>query len=346
MDQLKTFSQQFQTFARRIQRLKQTLGHASVNRSRSPSRQLRSDFDDLLLQISADLRSKEETLRTPTPTTVHLDHVPLELNFPRLLGSLRRKIDGLDELIRQIQQELGTSPSRRDLNNDPMVLGKSHNVLRCDHRSLCLEIRKKWNELQRLADEKEEELQINREQWAHFKRQLDTLEESIQMNFVSQPSDVDNLLQSTMDFAGRWNDDSKQWRHYAHRLQALQDKHRRPRQTSPSGDLRQELADVQSQLNHLDELRHSLEPIHESSTNPNLSRAKLHRLIRLQDDLEMLDERLMNINDRVVTLSTHDQRRVINEWKSLVERLLSIKQLVKISLEQIENILAHQQCHR
>lgn len=171
MDQLKNFSQQFQTFVRRIQRLKQTLRHESnetrpFNASpsassraspvlRSPSRQrspspskgsrltrsperptdqLLSDFDDLLLQISADLRSKEETLQTPTPSTVHLDHVPVELNFPRLLGSLRRKIDALDELIRQIQQERGSS-FLRDLSNDPMLLGKRH-ALDCDHRSL------------------------------------------------------------------------------------------------------------------------------------------------------------------------------------------------------------------
>lgn len=195
-----------------------------------------------------------------------------------------------------------------------------------------IEIRKKWSDLQSLAEEKEEELQINREQWTHFKRQLDVLEESTEMNFVSQPTDVDHLLQSTTDFARRWNDQSKQWRLYEHRLQALQDKHRRP------PNLRQDLADVQSQLNHLDELRRSLEPINDPS---HLLRTKLHRFIRLQDDLEMLEERLMGINDRLVALSAHEQHQVINDWKLLVERLLSIKQRVKSSLEQIEHLLAH-----
>jgi hypothetical protein len=158
---------------------------------------------------------------------------------------------------------------RVDLNNDPMILGKRHSCpSRRSSTSTCLrsitpiEIRRKWNELQKRADEKEEEeeeeLQINRQQWTQFKRQLDTLEESTQMTFVSRPTDFDDLLRATMDFARRSNDQSKQWRHYERRLQALQDKHRR---SSPPADLRQELVDVQSQLNHLDELRHSLAPI-------------------------------------------------------------------------------------
>lgn len=88
-----------------------------------PTDELLSDLDDPLLQISADLRSKEETLLTPTPSTVHLDHLPAELNFPTLLASTRRKIEALDELIRQIQQERG-STARRDLNNDPMLFGQ------------------------------------------------------------------------------------------------------------------------------------------------------------------------------------------------------------------------------
>ena len=209
-----------------------------------------------------------------------------------------------------------------------------------DDRCSSIEIRKKWNELQRLAEKKEDELQINREQWMHFKRQLEVLEESTEMTFVSQPSDVEHLLQSTMDFARRRSDQSKQWRLYERRLQALQDKHRPPRNAAPP-NLRQELVDVHSQLNHLDELRRSLEPINEPSMDLHLCRTKLHRFIRLHDDLEMLDERLMSINDRLPTLSTHEQHRVINDWKALVERLLSIKQLVKTALEHIENLLAH-----
>lgn len=85
--------------------------------------QLVADFEDLLLQINADFRSKEETLRTPTPVGVQVESLPVDFNYSNLITSTRRKIDALHELIRQMKEEIGTL-LLQDLNNDSVVLGK------------------------------------------------------------------------------------------------------------------------------------------------------------------------------------------------------------------------------
>lgn len=56
----------------------------------------------------------------------------------RILTTTRRKIDALKELIKQIQQELG-SVLVDDLSNDQVVLGKRENLRLNvkDHHCLC-----------------------------------------------------------------------------------------------------------------------------------------------------------------------------------------------------------------
>ncbi|CAF4525506.1 unnamed protein product, partial [Rotaria magnacalcarata] len=104
----------------------------SPSRSRSPSRYLRSrdryfrsydqiewgdqyqraqellaDFEDILLQVNGDFLAKEETFRSETPIGVHIEDLPAEFAYTRILTTTRRKIEALREIIKQIQQELG-----------------------------------------------------------------------------------------------------------------------------------------------------------------------------------------------------------------------------------------------
>jgi hypothetical protein len=46
--------------------------------------QLLADFDDLLLQINADFRSKEENLHLPTPVGVQIESLPIDFTYVRL----------------------------------------------------------------------------------------------------------------------------------------------------------------------------------------------------------------------------------------------------------------------
>ena len=86
--------------------------------------QLVADFEDLLLQIKGDFRSKDETLHSATPVGVQLESLPMDFSYSKLLISTRRKIDALHELIRQMKEELGAL-LLEDLNKDSVVLGKS-----------------------------------------------------------------------------------------------------------------------------------------------------------------------------------------------------------------------------
>lgn len=103
------------------------------------------------------------------------------------------------------------------------------------------------------------------------------------------------------------------------------------------------MLDINSQLDHLESLSHSLEPVNENETNASINRTKLHRFIRIHDDLEILNERLMNINDRSLGLLTGDQIRVKNDLKLMLDRLNSIKRIVRIYLERLEKLLARRE---
>jgi hypothetical protein len=104
------------------------------------------------------------------------------------------------------------------------------------------------------------------------------------------------------------------------------------------------LFDAKCQLNHLDQLKQSFEPIDNQSNDIDVNRTKLHRFIRISDDLEILDEQLRRINDdRLSILNAYDQIRCRNDLKLLVDHLHAMKHSVKLNLEHIELCLAKNQ---
>ena len=105
------------------------------------------------------------------------------------------------------------------------------------------------------------------------------------------------------------------------------------------------MLEINSQLDHIESLNHSLEPVDERETNISISRTKLHRFIRIHDDLEILNERLINISDRSKCLLSGDQLRLTNDIKLMVDRLNSIKRIVRIYLERLEKLLATSELH-
>ena len=100
------------------------------------------------------------------------------------------------------------------------------------------------------------------------------------------------------------------------------------------------MLDINAQLDHLESLNHSLEPVDENEVNASINRTKLHRFIRIHDDLEIVNERLVNINDRSSCLLAGDQLRLSNDLKLMLDRLNSIKRIVRIYLDRLEKLLA------
>ena len=100
------------------------------------------------------------------------------------------------------------------------------------------------------------------------------------------------------------------------------------------------MLEINTQFDHLESLTHSLEPVDEYETNGGINRTKLHRFIRIHDDLEILNERLINISDRSSALLAGDQLRVTNDLKLMLDRLNSIKRIVRIYLDRLEKLLA------
>ncbi len=54
-----------------------------LDEGRPRADQLLADFEDLLLQISGDFRSKEESLHSPTPIGVQIEHLPSDFTYVR-----------------------------------------------------------------------------------------------------------------------------------------------------------------------------------------------------------------------------------------------------------------------
>ncbi|CAF1053347.1 unnamed protein product [Adineta ricciae] len=306
--------------------------------------ELLADFEDILLQINSDFRSKEENLYAPTPSGMQLDHLPDDFSYTRLLISTHRKIEALDQILSQIRQELGAYLIQ-DLSNDPAVL----------------DIFTKWPRLQLLASNKDEELSRHRLQWRDFRRQLDHLEHATQQfsnlgytasrttslrpDAQQQFNELQTLLQSTTDQASQFNDHSNEWALVDHRLQALRDRFHnlsssKPRDIKISPEANRGLIDINCQLDHLELLIHSLEPVEDSEINQNVNRTKLHRFIRIHDDLEILHGRLITLNERPLSATTNDQIRLTNDSKFILDRLNAMKRVVKIYLEQLEKFLA------
>ncbi|CAF4333762.1 unnamed protein product, partial [Rotaria sordida] len=63
---------------------------------------LLADFEDILLQINADFRSKEEIFHSSIPMGVQIENLSMDFTYNRILTSTRRKIDALREFILQI----------------------------------------------------------------------------------------------------------------------------------------------------------------------------------------------------------------------------------------------------
>ncbi|CAF3725966.1 unnamed protein product [Adineta steineri] len=310
--------------------------------------ELLADFEDILLQINGDIRAKEENLYSPTPVGIQIEHLPNEFSYNRTLISTHRKIDALQELIPQIRQELGTYLIQ-DLNYDPSVL----------------DIMNKWSRLQTLASNKDEELTRNRQQWKDFKRQLDNLEQAAQQvtdlndHSLSRTShskhdtnqrlnEFQTLLKSTNELAINFNDNSNEWILIEHRLQSIQDKVQLLSSKSTyqrceikiNPNLKHEVLEISCQLDHLELLAHSLEPVDDNEMNQTINRTKLHRFIRIHDDLEILNERIVLVSDRPLSPISDDQIRLTTDLKLILNRLHSMKRMVKIYLEQLEKLLA------
>ena len=100
------------------------------------------------------------------------------------------------------------------------------------------------------------------------------------------------------------------------------------------------MLEINAEFDNLEALTHSLEPVDEYENNSGINRTKLHRFIRIHDDLEILNERLLNISDRSSSLLTGDQLRVNNDLKLMLDRLNSIKRIVRIYLDRLEKLLA------
>jgi hypothetical protein len=105
------------------------------------------------------------------------------------------------------------------------------------------------------------------------------------------------------------------------------------------------MIEINSQLDHLESLNHSLEPVDEHEINSSINRTKLHRFIRIHDDLEIVHERLINLNDRSTYLLSGDQLRITNDLKLISDRLNSIKRIVRIYLDRLEKLLARNELH-
>ncbi|CAF3475042.1 unnamed protein product [Rotaria socialis] len=357
----------------------------SPSRSRSPSRYLRSrdrffrsydqiewgdqyqraqellaDFEDILLQVNGDFLAKEETFRSETPIGIHVEDLPAEFAYTRILTTTRRKIEALREIIKQIQQELG--PFLVDnLNNDPVVV----------------DIMEKWNLLQTLAHEKDEHLKENRITWKQFKRQLEELEQAAthftnvdtllsrtvyskadaHRDQVQRLDEIKSLLQLTIELADQLGDGTSEWLLVDHRLQSIKEgfeflfarsnREHRELKTNlfQAEDIKHAMLEINSQLDHLETLTHSLEPVDERESNLGINRTKLHRFIRIHDDLEIVNERLINVNDRSKCLLSGDQLRIANDLKLMLDRLSSIKRIIRIYLERLEKLLASNDLH-
>lgn len=84
----------------------------------------------------------------------------------------------------------------------------------------------------------------------------------------------------------------------------------------------------------------------DSELNQDINRTKLHRFIRLHDDLEILNDRLFAVNDRALSPVSTERIRMTNDSKLILHRLNSMKRVVKIHLEQLEKFLATQELNR
>ncbi|CAF0817762.1 unnamed protein product [Didymodactylos carnosus] len=325
------------------------------------AQELFADFEDALLQTNSDLLIKEETLRVPTPTGVRIEDTSNDFNYSRVISSSRRKVDAVQAVITQIDRELDPSISS-DLNNDPVVT----------------EVMGRWKRLQTLATEKDERLKVNRKQWLRFKRQLEDLESAAQQytdingfckpclprtvysqaeehrSQVQRLDELQTLLETVIETADQFSDGTNESLIIDHRLNSVKDKfgflfakidreHRELKSNLvQSEELKQTMSGILNELEHLENANNSLEPVDENELNITINRTKLHRFIRILDDLHILEDKLYNLENRSARLLSGDQARFVGDVKSITDRLKSIKRIVGMHLDRLEKTLAKQ----
>ena len=183
-------------------------------------------------------------------------------------------------------------------------------------------------------------------------------------------------MKSILDTADEFSDQSSEWLMIEHRLQSIKEKfdflfvrtnreHREIKVNSPAPllslfaiffslqtnlvqteDIKHAMIEINNQLDHLESLNHSLEPVDEHESNVSMNRTKLHRFIRLHDDLDIVHERLINLNDRSNFLLSGDRLRIENDLKLMFDRVNSIKRIVRIYLERLEKLLSRNDLNR
>ncbi|CAF0831025.1 unnamed protein product, partial [Didymodactylos carnosus] len=302
------------------------------------AQELFADFEDALLQTNGDILTKEEILRAATPVGVHVEQTPNEFSYSHLLSSSQRKVDAVQALISQIDQEIGPLIGS-DLNNDPVVV----------------DLMNRWKRIQILASDKDGRLKTNQKQWRRFKRNLENLE-----NAAEQYTDIDGFydlqtsLDSAMEIAEQFNDGSSESSIIEHRLNTIKDKfsflfvkaNREHRELKANlihnEELGQTMAGILNQLEHLENVSRNLEPVDENESDLTINRTKLHRFIRILDDLRILEDKLCNLEDRSAKLLSGDQMRFVGDVKAVSDRLRSIKRIVCMQLDRLEKILAIQ----
>ncbi|CAF1240388.1 unnamed protein product [Rotaria sordida] len=124
------------------------------------------------------------------------------------------------------------------------------------------------------------------------------------------------LLKSTMDLDDQFSDDTNEWLLIDHRLQSIKENFQFlfPRKNRKHRE-------IKTNLIQAEDIKHAI---------------KLHRFIPIRDDLEILHQRLININYRLKSLLSGDQLRIINDLKLMFDRLNLIKRIVKIYFERLE----------
>lgn len=62
------------------------------------AQELLADFEDILLQINGDFLAKEETFRSDTPAGVHIEDLPPEFTYVKLIRIFEKQPNSTDSL--------------------------------------------------------------------------------------------------------------------------------------------------------------------------------------------------------------------------------------------------------
>lgn len=192
VNELKKFGQQLNSLTKRISKFKENL--CVTFACRSP---IDEDFDEMILQITADLRSKQDRIQSSTPRGIQFDELPPDFSFKRMLTSTKRKIDRLNDF--PADSRVHGEKSKRIFSDFNDISVETHSIdlstyFFCCSENVHLEIVTKLSTLERFAEEKDDELKRHRTTWRNFQRDLEKAEKlgeemSRLDRLVSRPSD-------------------------------------------------------------------------------------------------------------------------------------------------------------